>query len=277
MSKLLIQKSGATHTKFTGAGTGGLVLAPDANLHIMKFDFLQGVSLPAAVTNGTATATLAANVITSLAPGAAKLYVQNSGVQTLALGAKLLGANGVSVNSDNTQDEGYIFGPWFSDGTVTIPKRPGENMFIAGSSPAFYCKAVFRVSDVTKLRDIAVGFAQCETSPATPLSWTELYAGGFNDDTLDDGSIVEHIATADTDAYADTGIDAANSTDIDIEVRVSAAGVCSLIVAGNVVTQTGKTFTSGLEVQPIIHILVDGGTTTESLRSFEWGLQKGRK
>jgi hypothetical protein len=277
MSKLLIQRSGKASSNLTQNGAGGLVIAPDAHLHVMKFDFLQGVTTPQVVTDGTGTATLKVNVIKSLAAGGGQLYVTNNQQQDLALGGKLLAANGVNVNSDDSTDDGYIFGPWFSDGTVTIPKRSGENMFVAGVSSAFYCKAVIRVGDVEKLRDIAIGFAKCETSPATPVSWDELYAGGFNDDTLDDGSILEHLATGDTDAYADTGLNAVNDTDIEIEVRVSAAGVCSLFAQGQDVTQTGKTFTKGEEVQPIIHILADGGAATHFLRSFEWGPQAARK
>ena len=88
------------------------------------------------------------------------------------------------------------------------------------------------------------------------------------------------ILNGGTTSEVDTTLDHSSGTDLTIEVRVSAAGVCTLFVDGAQVTSdtfadfAGHTFDSGEQVYPAIHC-VQGAIVT-SVKEFECGLQRLR-
>jgi hypothetical protein len=282
MSKLLIQRSGRASSKLTGNGTGGLVLAPDAKIQSMKYDFKYGYALGSAVVDGggdgTGDADEDVNVLHFPATNNI-LYQTGNDTQSAARSNKAMLAAGLTLAAAG---ESYEFAPYFSkeDESISSPAVGGHNVFSVGLSD-FYMRAVLQCADVSAATEIFAGFKKVEGFEDDPDDFDEAYGvsihGGGNPADVKEFKILNAAATVRTD----TGINKADATDIEIEVRVSKAGVCTLFVDGVQLNATdhsivGMTFDAGEQVYPALYVVLTVAATL-TISELEFGAQAARK
>jgi len=273
MSKLLIPASGQPSERISHTG-GGVVLAPNSRISSMKYD-IKGGCVAYGISTAAGTADL--NVNGLYFPGSSnKLFVTSINGQALAL-TKIVGAAGLLLSSDDTNGDGQVFSSYYENGTITYDKIEGNSTFTVGKE--FYMKATFQLSSIAsdKNGDIFIGFAEAATHQDEPNALTEAYGLKIGEDHSDDGSVFEQSSTASTATFADTATACLAATDKTVEIKVTAAGVASLVVDGTDLTQNGKTFSAGTILRPIIYNVETGGGETQHLSALEFGFTNARK
>ena len=279
MSKLLIPGHGAPSAKVNQPG-GGLVLAPDASrIASMRYG-IKGGCMPYGLS--TAAGTADNNIIGLFFPTTNNtLFSQSIAAQTLAM-TRLTGAKGLLLTGDDNDHDGQHLSPYYDNGTISSDKEEGINSFTVGTASEFYMKATFETSSITgnDFADVFIGFASAEANDDEPNTITEGYGFKIGEDHDDAtaGLIVEQSSTASTATFTTTGVAMVAATPKEIEIKVSAAGVASLLLDGVVkTTATGKTFTSGTVLRPLITIVEAGQSETLHLAAFEFGHTNARK
>ena len=265
MSKLLIHSSGQPSSSVNHGG-GGIALAPGARITGGGHDVLGAVQvIPVSTTAGTED-----NAVNALyfLESSTYLYKENIAEQTLAPSA-IIGANGLVLTGDDTNEDGYIYSPYFSNGTIQAQKRQNENCFEVGKD-VFKFRINLQSSSITlgKIGDLFIGFSELPAAawPVNPDNLVSAYGAKIGEDQdnvggAGDMDIQEQSSTASTMTDTDTTVNLAAATDTIIEVVVNKSGVCSLFIdAVDVTTAVGKTFSAGTLITPVI-ILVSPGST----------------
>ena len=273
MSKLLIQSSGRPSSTVKH-GAGGLELAPGARITGGGHDVLGGVQvIPVSSAAGTADNDVCALYFLG---SSTHMYRENNGGQTAATTA-LVGANGLELQGDDATD-GYIYSPYFSNGTIQAQTRVSENCFEVGQD-VFRFRLNFQSSSIAlgEIADFFVGFSELPAAawPVTNVADDLVSAYGMKigadqDDVAGGGAmdIQEQSSTASTATFTDTTVNLAAATDTIVEIIVNKSGVCSMTIDGvDVTTATGKTFTSGTLITPVIYF--DGSGNTEKITCKE--------
>lgn len=271
MSRLLIPLSGQA-SKSLSKGTG-LVIAPDSHLHVMRYDFTHGL-----IANGLTSANGQGGTEVSVLnfPGSRNVLFQTSiGTQSAALTAKAKGTNtaGLAIAASG---EDYEFAPYYQHtadgaGKIASTEYLNQNVFKVGTSPAFYMKTTFQVSDVSAVTEHFFGFLRKGIHAADVENYTDAY-GVMIANTAVNEFIILNDATTDVN---DTDINQVNNTNITVEVLVSDTGVCTAKVDGvditALATSAGMTFDDGDIVYPALHITQ--GASVLSVSAFECGSQ----
>lgn len=288
MSKLLIQSSGrASSTVKHGVGKGGLLVAPEASIKCMKYGLLQGALMGSGdLMGGNSQADVDVCPIFFPSTPGCVLYQTNIGGDAAALATKPLG-NGGSGAFDRlvlaAANKDSAFAPYYQHASAGSSEEVlGENVFRVGVSPAFYMKATYSSANVSNVTRIFIGFRKVEAfkkdlaaagaSGADEAYGIVLKAGDINEFKKLNAAAVAEV---------DTTIDQANNTLVTVEVKVSAAGVCSILVDGVLLNATdhsiaGMTFDDGELVYPEMHAVLTSAATLE-VSHFEFGLQSARK
>ena len=271
MSRLLIPLSGQA-SKSLSKGTG-LVIAPDSHLHVMRYDFTHGL-----IANGLTSANGQGDTEVSVLnfPGSRNLLFQtNIGSRSAALTAKAKGTNTAGLAIAASGDD-YEFSPYYQhtadgSGKIASTEYLNQNVFKVGTSPAFYMKTTFQVSDVSAVTEHFFGFLRKGIHAADVENYTDAY-GVMIANTQVNEFIILNDATTDVN---DTAINQVNDTNITVEVLVSDTGVCTAKVDGvditALATSAGMTFDDGDVVYPALHITQ--GASVLSVSAFECGSQ----
>ncbi len=127
--------------------------------------------------------------------------------------------------------------------------------FTVGTSGAFHLRAKFTITDVSGTDDCAIGFRKAEAYQANLDDYDELFGVNVISGTIYKTAILNGGAT-DDDSTGDAWADAAAH---EVEIRVSAAGVCTILIDGVAPTSSGTAFTfdTGEVVVPFFFVLND--------------------
>ena len=256
MSRLLIPLGGKASKSFD-QGTG-ITLSPGAYLASMKHDFKSNC-VPQPLTNATTGNSQNAGEVCSLwFPGSnSLLYRTNIGALSAALNGPVISADGLALVPAN---KGAEISPYFwHDTGITAAEKDNYNTFTVGSSSAFYMKTTLLAATASDVTEVFVGFSRVQAYTADMNAKTDCYGV-----SIQAGNLFEFLTknnTGTTTTETDTTVNLSNSTDMTIEVFVSAAGVATIKVDGALLdgsngssyTHTGMTFDSGDKVYPLIH------------------------
>ncbi len=189
----------------------------------------------------------------------------------------VLNASGLNIAGDQTDDDGWQF---FGKSSLALGKL-NKDYFTIGTSPAFYMKVKFSISDVSDIDDLRCGFVKDEAFAAAPDDYNDLATLACMAGDIKTQTIVGNATTVATDLTSGGGDGAGNWADTathTFEVRVSAAGAVTYLLDN--VSPTGAVayaFTSGLNVTPFWYHIHDGdGTCAIVWQEFEFGLQAHR-
>jgi hypothetical protein len=203
------------------------------------------------------------------------LAVHAIGTQTLL--GPALATTGLNVAGDLTNNDG-----WEMRGrSVAALGRLNRDYFTIGTSPAFYMKVKFTITDVSGLDDLRCGFAKVEAHAADPDDLNDVAAMACMAGDIKTQTILTNAETVVTDLTSGGGDGAGNWADTathTFEIRVSAGGVVTYLLDN--VAPTGAvayTFTNALNVTPYWFHRHDSDVG-ESLiwQEFEFGLQSHR-
>tara|TARA_R110000851_G_scaffold6696_1_gene26741 strand:- start:70 stop:918 length:849 start_codon:yes stop_codon:yes gene_type:complete len=254
-------------------GPGGILIMPDAKITSQKY----AVNEPTVTTLIGPQATSGAdNAVNSIWFCGSNNYLIQHSITAQAIFGPVCEAAGMDITGDVTAVAGKeLLG---TDG-INCAAIEGHNAFTIGTSPAFYLKCAFSLSDITKMTTLHVGFRKLEAHGHAVADYAdyitaEFALGAFAQETnVGDG-------TADTDL--DASYDAVNSTTKNIEITVSESGVAVLKVDGVVATGVDGlseyTFTDGLQVTPFIHFVRANNTDACAVKvsALEFGIEAGR-
>lgn len=166
------------------------------------------------------------------------------GTQTILYPTWTLGT-GLNIIFDQTADDGVEL----TNGVTSIARTA----FVVGTSPAFHLRAKFTITDVSGTDDCAIGFRKAEAYQANLDDYDELFGINVIGGAIYKTAILNGAATDDDDT-TNTWADAAEKT---IEIKVSAAGVCTILIDGvaPVSAGTAHTFDAGEVVVPFFFVL----------------------
>ena len=168
------------------------------------------------------------------------------GTQTILYPTWTLGT-GLNILFDQTANDGIEL----TNGISSISRCA----FTVGTSPAFHLRAKFTITDVSGTDDCAIGFRKAEAYQGNLDDYDELFGINVISGTIYKTAILNGGATDDDstgDAWADAGAH-------EVEIKVSAAGVCTILIDGAAPTSSGTAFTfdSGEVVVPFFFVLND--------------------
>ena len=276
MSRLLIPRSGQASESL--AHGSGIVIAPGGGMHVMAYDF--GANCFAEkLSNGTGTGAGDVNML--VFPASRNVLYQTNvpgkGGASAALGHKVKSAAGIALIE---AQENYELSPYYQkSATIHATQRVNENVFITGTSPAFYLKTTFQIGNKAHAKEMFVGFSSVQNATQDMNARTDCYGV-----SIQDGSVFEYLTqnnSATSTTETDTSIDMVNSTDMTIEVFVSATGVATIKVDGVLLNSgdhgiSGYTFDSGDLVYPLIHTGNTQGNSATVFSALEIGSQAAR-
>ena len=186
--------------------------------------------------------------------------------------APALNTGGLNVSGDQTDNDG-----WEMRGASSLAEGVlNKDVFMIGTSPAFYISCKFSIADVSAIDDLRLGFAQKDeaftatTDNYTDAAWMSVISGDIKTQT-----IIGNAATVTTDLTAPNSGDFADGETHTLAVYVSSAGVVTYKLNG--ATPTGAvayTFANALLVTPMWFHRHDsdvGGAIV--WKEFEFGLQ----
>lgn len=183
------------------------------------------------------------------------------GTQTIV--APSLGTYGLNISMDAADNDGAEF-------CLGINAR-NRGVFTVGTSPAFFARMKFRITDVSDTDDCAFGFRKVEAYQANIDDYDEMAAlnvisGNINIETILNGGATTTTDT--TDDWADTATH-------ELAVYVSAAGVVTYKIDGLPPSTTAAfTFDDAEVVVPFFYFLHAASSTAGiELIEFECGLQ----
>ncbi len=177
-------------------------------------------------------------------------------VGTATATAPIIVAGGLDIGLDDADDDGIEI-------TRGITARSPE-AFTVGTSPAFYMKVEATLADVSGTDAFLMGFRKLEAYQADPDDYDEAFAANVNAGNIIVTEILNGAATATTDTTDDW---ADGETHV-IEVRVSAAGVCTLLIDGAAPTATSAfTFDDGEVVIPFVYFRHDSDVAEDTTLS----------
>lgn len=166
------------------------------------------------------------------------------GTQTILYPTFTLGTS-LNLLFDQTADDGVEL----TNGITSI----GRCAFTVGTSGAFHLRAKFTITDVSGTDDCAIGFRKAEAYQANLDDYDEMFGINVIGGDINKTAILNGGATDDDDT-TDNWADAAEH---EIEIRVSAAGVCTILIDGVAPTSAGTAFTfdAGEVVVPFFFVL----------------------
>ena len=287
MSKLLIPRSGKPSYEISGAGKGGLLVAPEASIKCMKYGLLQGALMGSGDLQGGNGQTKfdIVPIFFPSTPGCV-LYKTSLTADSAVLNTKALGNGGSGVFDRlilGAAGKAAAFAPYYQHSADGSSEEVlGENVFRVGVSPAFYMKATYASADVSDASRIFVGFRKVEAmkddlSAATSSGADEAYGIVLKAGDINEFKKLNAAAVAE----ADTSINQTDNQLVTVEVKVSSAGVGSILVDGVLLNTAdhgiaGMTFDDGELVYPEIHATIASAATLE-VSHFEFGLQSARR
>lgn len=225
-------------------GTGNVV----SNLKRHYHEFFSDV-VSALRTGGAAAGTTGArNILMSGGDGLAppmlfEQFILGAG-QTII--SPTLGANGLDIGLDQTNDEGMEL-------TQGITAR-SPMAFVAGVHSAFYLSVRLVVADVSGCGPLILGFRKAEAHQAAYDDYDEMAAIGLFGADIKLATILNGAATVVTD----TTQDAVDATALTLTVKVSSARAVTYEINGAAPTATAAfSFDSGEVVVPFVHFLHD--------------------
>jgi hypothetical protein len=208
--------------------------------------------------NGAGAATGTAGDINTMSTGRNTFLYSPKGTQTIVAPAPV--ATGLDFGMDQTDNDGVEFVP----GILADNRRKG--CFKVGTDDAFFCRAKIKLPDVSGTDDCCVGFRKAEAFQANVDDYDEGFWINVNLGDILTERILNNAATATTDST----LNAADGDTLDLEVRVSAAGVCTAYVNGVLIaTQQAHTFDAAEFVVPFIFYL-QATTSPQNPILIEW-------
>lgn len=176
-------------------------------------------------------------------------------VGTATATAPILVAGGLDIGLDDADNDGIEI-------TRGITARSPE-VFTVGTSPAFYMKVEATIADVSGTDAFVMGFRKLEAYQALESGYDEMFAANINAGDIIVAEILNAAAT-----NTDTTDDWANAATHSIEVRVSAAGACTLLIDGAAPTVTSAfTFDDGEVVIPFVYFRHAGDVAEDTTLS----------
>jgi hypothetical protein len=168
------------------------------------------------------------------------------GTQTILYPTWTIGT-GLNFMFDATADDGAEL----TNGISSISRCA----FTVGTSGAFHLRAKFSIADVSGTDDCAIGFRKAEAYQANLDDYDEMFGVNVISGNIYKTAILNGGATDDDDTtnnWADTEAH-------EIEIKVSAAGVCTILIDGAAPTSSGTAFTfdTGEVVVPFFFFLND--------------------
>jgi len=233
----------------------------DADGSVGKGTFCEFTTNPVSAGIGGGAATGTAGDENVLSVDGLNFEYHISGTQTIL--APSLGAEGLNVGMDQTEDDGMEL-------TRGITSRNPES-FVVGTDGAFYFKCRFTIPNVSGTDDCLVGFRKAEAYAAYD-AYND--AAGFNVISGDIylSTIIGGAATVETD----TTDNWADTEEHELEILVSSAGVVTYKIDGVAPTVTAAyTFTTGLRVIPFFYFLHAAAPVAGAITISKWesGLQ----
>lgn len=188
-----------------------------------------------------------------------------TGTQTI-LGPIFDPAIGIDLSQDQTNNDGVQI-VWGALGVAS------KFAFTIGTDAAFFIRFKFYIDDVSGFDLLEVGFRKNEAFATDPEDYNDKAGLNSLNGEIYSSTIKTNAATVNTD----TGVAITDGSTVELEVRVSAAGVASYWI-NNVQKQTSVayTFTSGLVVVPYTNIRQDSDVGKVYLKELEIGPQSER-
>lgn len=161
-----------------------------------------------------------------------------TGTQTI-LAPVYTAGTGINLQLDATDNEGaqYVFGGL---GTTNPHYK------VIGTSAGFFIRLKIKIADVSGEDLCEVGFRKQEAYATDPLDYNDKAGLNVNGGTVYSSTILTNAA----DVNTSTGATVADAGTVDLEVRVSAAGVVTYFIGGVQYSTVAYTFTSALGVYP---------------------------
>lgn len=147
-----------------------------------------------------------------------------------------------------------------------------KSAFVVGTDDAFHFRMKLAMADISQYDEIDIGFRKAEAYQADIDNYDELAALNLNLTGGDPGDIqgiqILNGGATDEDDTTDT---LADGITVEIEVRVSAAGVVTYLIDGSAPTTapTSFTFDTGEVVIPFFHYLIDN-TAASVITVYAW-------
>lgn len=189
------------------------------------------------------------------------------GTQTII--APRMSANGLSIELDQTDNEGaeYNFG---------AARSNSKHAFTVGTDAAFFVEAEIYVEDMSGCEPLILGFRKSAANNADYTTYTDFYGAGLNNGTsATEVSLFSQLNSGGVTVQASGDNWGGDGTTCVLKVLVSASGVCSVEIDGSAAsTPLAQTFDSADVVVPFIHFLHDTTSPGEiALVSFKCGYQ----
>lgn len=186
--------------------------------------------------------------------------------------APALSTSGLNIAGDLTNNDG-----WEMRGCSSLAEGVlNKDVFMIGTSPAFYISCKFTIADVSGIDDLRLGFAQKDeaftatTDDYTDAAWMSVISGDIKTQT-----IIGNASTVTTDLTAPNSGDFADGETHTLAVYVGSTGVVTYKLNG--ATPTGAvayTFADTLLVTPMWFHRFDATSPGAIVwKEFEFGLQ----
>lgn len=266
-------ENGDRYLKVSGAGsgTGWELVKAGVGQKVLKENFADWDANDTIVTlthTGLVRATTGNLLHTTATPGGLRLGTIALGTQTIAIAANTLG---LDVSGDQTDNDGWEVFSHFIGASGTP--------FIVGTDPAFFFRCSLVMANVSGCDTMLVGFRGAAVNDGTYTNYANYAALGW-DTAAASVTIDQLTGLGGTDVATSTTETLADGIVWNVEIRVSAAGVCSFLHSqgANVVPAAAAagaafTLTDGLQMIPFVHFLqgtgADSGATY--IRSWETG------